>query len=49
MIGIYPKTQRLKQKSHPPYDLKRAETMIRTMKAEDRVKLLENISFLEGF
>jgi hypothetical protein len=33
----------------PPYDLKRAETMIRTMKAEDRVKLLENISFLEGF
>jgi hypothetical protein len=33
----------------PPYDLKCAETMIRTMKAEDRVKLLENISFLEGF
>jgi hypothetical protein len=33
----------------PPYDLKRTETMIRTMKAEDCVKLLENISFLEGF
>jgi hypothetical protein len=33
----------------PPYDLKCVETMIRTMKAEDRVKLLENISFLEGF
>jgi hypothetical protein len=33
----------------PPYDLKHAETMICTMKAEDHVKLLENISFLEGF
>jgi hypothetical protein len=33
----------------PPYDLKHAETMIHTMKAEDCVKLLENISFLEGF
>jgi hypothetical protein len=33
----------------PPYDLKCVETMIRTMKAEDRIKLLENISFLEGF
>jgi hypothetical protein len=32
----------------PPYDLKCTETMICTMKAEDCIKLLENISFLEG-
>jgi hypothetical protein len=44
-----PEDTEVQTEEPPPYDLKRAETMIRTMKAEDRVKLLENISFLEGF